>query len=157
VGGPLDLVDAQGRRFTLDRLQGRPALLFFGFTRCSSTCPVAMVSARQVYALAAGREPTLVFITLDPLSDGPREVGAYARAIDPRMIGLTGTPQQVAHAVEAYGVGLRSARVGVEHSSMWYLLDATGKVRSVYPHDTSAHELARDLDALTHLSLDHAQ
>lgn len=146
IGGPLALVDTQGRRFGLERVAGRPALLFFGFTHCGATCPVAMLTAAQVLAsFDGGAAPALLFVTLDPLSDGPRELAAHLARIHPRIIGLTGRPDQVEQAAERYGVALRSSGQGLEHSAMWYLLDGRGRVRRVYPYTTPAAQLVEDL------------
>lgn len=150
LGGPLDLVDARGQRFGLERVQGRPALLFFGFTRCNATCPVALFAARELLREAPlMKAPAVLFVTLDPLSDGPREVGEYVARFDPRIIGLTGTPQQIERAADRYGVGLRPGPDGPDHSSMWYLLDGQGRLRSVFTHDSRAHDLAQGVAALS--------
>ncbi len=152
IGGPLDLVDPHGGRFGLERVAGRPALLFFGFTHCGATCPVALLTAARVLAAFDGTPaPALLFVTLDPLSDGPRELAAHLGRIDARIIGLTGRPDQVEQAAERYGVALRPAAAGpgLEHSSMWYLLDAGGRVRRVYPYTVPAAHLVEDLRLLS--------
>jgi len=150
VGGPLDLIDQDGAPFSLARLSGRPVLLFFGFTRCGSTCPAALGTARQLLGSWGMRAaPAIVFVTLDPLSDGPRELKAHLEHVDPRLIGLTGTPGQITRAAERYGVGMREREGGVDHSSMWYLLDARGQVQRVYAYTTPADELAADTRQLT--------
>lgn len=151
IGGELDLVDQLGRPFSLARLSGRPALVFFGFTRCGSTCPVALLSARQVLAEFGSRPaPGIVFVTLDPVSDGPAQLREYLGHVDGRLIGLTGSPAQVSRVADRYGVGTRQAApgAGVEHSSLWYLLDARGRVSRVYPHNETPQHLLADLRRL---------
>jgi protein SCO1/2 len=174
VGGALDLVDQRGQRFALQRLAGRPVLVFFGFTQCGSTCPVALATARQVlHASPPGQDPAVVFVTLDPLTDGPQQLRTFIERIDARIIGLTGSPHQIEQAAERYGVGvrgnaaplalqafppggtehLRSGRAvtqarTLEHSSMIYLLDGAGRVRRVYPHTTPADSLMADIRRL---------
>jgi protein SCO1/2 len=149
VGGAIDLLDQRGERFTLRRLAGKPALLFFGFTHCSSTCPLALATARQVLQLTgAAAEAAVVFVTLDPLNDGPEQLRSFLARIDARLIGLTGTPHQIDAAAENYGVGQRQVAGAVEHSSMWYLLDAASRVRRVYVHTTPATELVSDIRRL---------
>ncbi len=109
---------------------------------------MALLTASQVLAaFDATPAPALLFVTLDPLSDGPRELAAHLGRIDARIIGLTGRPDQVEQAAERYGVALRPAAAGpgLEHSSMWYLLDARGRVQRVYPYTVSAAHLVEDL------------
>ena len=149
VGGELDLVDQHGIKFALSRLAGAPVLLFFGFTHCGSTCPIALAEARTVlHALGAAAPAKVVFVTLDPLNDGPEQMREFVQRIDPRIVGLTGSPQQIERAADNYGVGMRAVRGSVEHSSMWYLLDGRSRVRRVYAHSTPAHELVADVRRL---------
>ncbi|NRF70678.1 SCO family protein [Aquincola sp. S2] len=149
LGGALDLVDHHGAPFNLQRLAGRPSLVFFGLTRCGTTCPIALAVARQVLdAFGAQAAPPIVFVTLDPLNDGPRELKTHLGRIDARLIGLTGTPPQVADAAERFGVGTRVRADGVDHSSMWYLLDERGRVSRVYAYTTPSAHLVDDLRRL---------
>jgi protein SCO1/2 len=149
VGGALDLVDQHGQRFALKRVAGRPVLVFFGFTHCGSTCPVALATARQLLqASPPGQDPVVVFVTLDPLSDGPEQLRTFVERIDARIIGLTGSPQQIEQAAERYGVGVRGNARTLEHSSMFYLLDGAARVRRVYPHTTPAPSLWADIRRL---------
>jgi protein SCO1/2 len=98
-----------------------------------------------VQSSLAAHDAAIVFVTLDPLSDGPEQLRSFLEPIHPRLIGLTGTPQQIDEAAQRYGVALRQTAGRVEHSSMWYLLDATSRVRRVYPHTTPAVELLADI------------
>lgn len=149
VGGELNLVDHHGARFGLSRLAGAPVLLFFGFTHCGSTCPIALAQARSVlHTLGPAAPVSVVFVTLDPLNDGPEQMRDFVQRIDARLIGLTGSPAQIERAAESYGVALRSTGGSVEHSSMWYLLDGQARVRRVYAHTTPAAELVADLRRL---------
>jgi protein SCO1/2 len=145
IGGELDLIDHNGQRFTLASVSGRPALLFFGFTHCGSTCPQALATARQVLRAPDAGDVAVLFVTLDPLNDGPSELRTFVQRLDERIVGLTGTPQQIERAAEAYGVALRGRGGKLEHSSMFYLLDARARVRRVYPHTTMAAELLADI------------
>jgi cytochrome oxidase Cu insertion factor (SCO1/SenC/PrrC family) len=146
IGGELDLVDHHGERFALSRVAGRPALLFFGYTHCGTTCPQALGTAREVIrTLAADQDVAVLFVTLDPLNDGPNELREFVQRLDPRIVGLTGTPRQIERVAEAYGVGLRGQGATLEHSSMFYLLDASARVRRVYVHTTPATVLVDDI------------
>jgi protein SCO1/2 len=148
VGGALDLIDHQGARFALSRVAGRPALVFFGFTHCGSTCPQALATAREVLHTLGSVDTTVLFVTLDPLSDGPEQLRSFVQRLDPRIVGLTGSPQQIEQAAERYGVSLRVQAGAIEHSSMFYLLDASSRVQRVYPHNTPAPDLMADIRRL---------
>jgi protein SCO1 len=150
IGGELDLVDHHGAKFALTKLAGEPVLLFFGFTHCGSTCPVALAEARQVlHTLGPAPHASVVFVTLDPLNDGPQQLREFVQRIHPRIVGLTGSPLQIERAAERYGVGVRLGSGRIEHSSVWYLLDGQSRVRRVYAHATPAAELVADLRSLS--------
>jgi protein SCO1 len=150
IGGELDLIDHDGARFALSRLAGEPVLLFFGFTHCGSTCPIALAEARQVlHTLGPAAQASVLFVTLDPLNDGPQQMREFVRRIHPRIVGLTGSPAQVERAAERYGVGVHNATGRVEHSSVWYLLDGQAQVRRVYANSTPAAELVADVRRLS--------
>lgn len=150
IGGPIELIDQKGERFSLARVAGRPALVFFGLIHCGSTCPAALGTARQVLdQFDAGRAPSVVFVTLDPLNDSPDVLRKYLGNVDARVIGLTGDPMRVERTAERFGVGLRVQSSGaIDHSAMWYLLDGMGRVRRVYRHTTPAADLVADVLAL---------
>jgi len=151
VGGALDLIDHDGTRFALSRVAGRPVLVFFGFTHCGSTCPLALATAREVLHMPGTADVAVLFVTLDPLNDGPAQMRGFVQRLDPRIIGLTGSPRQIEQAAEAYGVGQRTRGRTLEHSSMFYLLDPAARVRRVYAHDTPAAALAADIRRLRSL------
>jgi protein SCO1/2 len=109
LGGPWSLVDAAGRPVTSGDLHGKFVLLYFGFTFCPDICPNELVKMARVTdaldALPAFRDRVVpVFITLDPARDTCAQVGAYCADFHPKMLGLTGTPGQVAQAAKAYRV-----------------------------------------------------
>jgi cytochrome oxidase Cu insertion factor (SCO1/SenC/PrrC family) len=105
------LLDHTGRRFELQRLAGRPSLLTFGFTQCSSTCPMSLQTATELLGRGAPDRLQGVFVSLDPLAETLR-VGVRR-----------GVPE------------------GLAHSSMWYLLDERVVVRSVAKYDAPVAEL----------------
>lgn len=146
LGGPLDLIDQQGRHFSLKALGTQPALVFFGFTRCSTACPYALLQARQVLnAFQARRAPNVIFVTLDPLSDDPATLARYLGAIDTRITGLTGSPTKVAQAAERYGVGTKGQGSQQEHSARWYLVTSDQTIQRVYDSQTTGLQIAQDL------------
>lgn len=139
IGGPLTLIDGDGRPFTERQLLGRYHIVYFGYTFCPDACPTEMAAIggglRQVEASdpAIGAKVVPVFITVDPARDTPAVVKAFAATFHPRAIGLTGTPAQVDAAARAYGVahslGPTSPGGGylVDHSRGAYLMGPDGK------------------------------
>ena len=153
LGGPIDLVDDRGRRFTNSSLHGQPALLFFGFTHCGVTCPVALITAKQLlHGASVMRAPAIVFVTLDPLSDDVPTLHRFLDAFDTRLIGLTGSPTQIRELADRFGVGVQHNDGRLEHSSVWYLLDGNGRVRRIYAYDTPANQIAADFERLRQAS-----
>lgn len=150
LGGELNLLTHTGKPFSLQDIQGSPALVFFGFTQCANTCPMAMAQAQQILANFRTRKPpTVLFVTLDPLSDSPAALAQYLAHFDKRIVGLTGSPDQVARAAQRYGVGTQRASTSpngqLEHSSRWYLLDEKMRLARVYKIDTPASAMAQDI------------
>jgi protein SCO1/2 len=150
LGGVLDLTADDGRPFTVERLHGRPALLFFGYTHCGTSCPVALVVARQVVsAFSVMRAPTILFVTLDPLADDPGHLHDYLSQFDRRFVGLTGTPAQVDRAAQRFGVGRETREGTLAHSARWYLLDGEGRLVRTYALSTRAEDLRDDAQRLS--------
>ena len=146
LGGALTLTDQQGHSFSLKQLKGQPALLFFGFSRCATVCPVALFQAKQLLALFQSRRaPTVIFISLDPLSDDPASLAKFLAPFDRRIVGLTGSPAQIEQAAARYGVAMQGQGANIEHSARWYLVGADAQVLRVYDSATSANLLAQDI------------
>ncbi|EKE44693.1 regulatory protein SenC [Oceaniovalibus guishaninsula JLT2003] len=104
IGGPFTLVDQDGRTVTQDDVFTRPSLVYFGYTYCPDVCPLdAARNAEAVDLLTErGYDVQPVFITIDPERDTPEVLKAFAGYMHPDMIGLTGTPDQVRAASQAY-------------------------------------------------------
>lgn len=149
VGGPFELVDASGGPVTDQDVFRTPTILYFGFASCPDVCPVDL--ARNALAVdlleEQGHLATPVFVTVDPERDTPEVVGAYAAAMHPRMIGLTGSPEQVDAAAKAWRVyyakrGEDPVTYTMDHSSFSYLvLPGVGFVDFV-DREASAEEVA---------------
>jgi protein SCO1/2 len=129
IGGPFTLVDTQGRTVTDRDVITRPSLVYFGYTFCPDVCPFD--TARNAEAVdileEMGHEVTPVFISVDPRRDAPAVLAEFVGNVHPRMIGLTGSEDQVRAAAAAYRVFYR-AQPGdgdyylVDHSTFTYLV-----------------------------------
>jgi protein SCO1/2 len=105
LGGPFTLVDGDGKPFSSYRLAGKPYAIYFGFTRCGDVCPTTLQRLVKLRREAGAEDAMhIVFVTIDPKNDGPKEVGQYAELFNAPIIGLTGSPEQIAQVKKQYGI-----------------------------------------------------
>lgn len=150
-GGPFSLVDPQGRRVTDATLKGKPFALFFGFTHCPDVCPTTLQSmARLRQKLGAdGDRFNIVFVSVDPERDTPAEIGNYLSLFDTPIIGLIGTPDELAQITKAYHVFYQKVPIDggdyvVDHTATVFLMDAAGRFFSTLDHkEGDAPKLAK--------------
>lgn len=129
IGGPFTLVDETGATVTDAEVLTKPSLIYFGFTFCPDVCPIdAARNAQAVDILEErGFDVTPVFISVDPARDTPEVLAEYTDLLHPRMIGLTGSDDQVRAASQAYRTYYRKQDGGdpefylVDHSTFTYL------------------------------------
>jgi len=104
IGGPLSLVNGEGKTVTDAEIFTKPTLLYFGYTFCPDVCP--MDNARNAEAVdileERGFDVQPAFISIDPARDTPEVVREFAANLHPKMIGLTGSEEQVKAASLAY-------------------------------------------------------
>jgi protein SCO1 len=152
------LTDTSGRPFTTEDLQGKPSLVFFGFTHCPDVCPTTLVKLAQVRKAAKLEGLQVLFVSVDPQRDTPEAVAKYVRAFDPAFIGLTGDSQAIQKMTAAFGIAV--ARVDlpggdytIDHSAVVFLLDGRGRIVGIFTPPFDTRTLARDLQlAAPHLS-----
>lgn len=110
-GGPFELVDHTGKVVTDQSFPGKHLLLFFGYTWCPDICPTELLILGQaIDALGDdGEQVVPLFITIDPERDTPETLAPYVANFHPRLIGLTGSLEQVAAAAKAYRIYYRRA------------------------------------------------
>jgi protein SCO1/2 len=151
IGGSFTLVASDGTIVTDQTYRGRWLLVFFGFTFCPNTCPTTLLeiaaALERLGPDAAKLQP--LFITVDPQRDTPDVVGSYVRSFDPRIVGLTGSTQQIAAVAEAYGAYYAPHTVGpgpedyvMDHGTTLYLMDPEGSFVRGFDADTPADRLA---------------
>ena len=151
LGGPFTLVGSDGRPFSSDRLAGKPFAIFFGFTHCPDVCPLTLQRLAKLRDdLGRGDGAfNIVFVTVDPERDGPKEVGGYARAFGGPIMGLTGSPAQIDLVKDQYGIFSKkvpdeSGGYTVDHTATALLFDRYGKfVATVSPQEQDGPALAK--------------
>jgi protein SCO1/2 len=154
VGGPFTLTDHTGKHVTDRDFRGRTLVVFFGFTFCPDVCPSALqVIAAAIDKLGAkGQSITPILISVDPERDTPAQLAAYVQSFHPRLIGLTGTPAEIAAVTKAYRVYVQkvpdpksTAGYTIDHSSIIYVMGPDGAYRTHFTHATSADVMAERL------------
>jgi len=151
LGGPFRLVDHTGRPVDDGLLAGRWSLLYFGYASCPDVCPTelqGMAAALEALPPDQAAKVLPVFVTVDPARDTPEALARFVALFHPRLVGLTGTPEQVAGAARAYRVYYRRVEneAGgaylMDHSSILYLVGPDGLVRSIFRGGTTPEDLA---------------
>ncbi|MFO1152627.1 MAG: SCO family protein [Rhodospirillales bacterium] len=158
LGGPFILVDQDGRTVTDQTFRGQYMLVYFGFTYCPDVCPTSLSRNAQALELLGSKAEKIVpiLISIDPERDTPAKMKEYVAAFDPRLIGLTGTVEQVKAAAQAYKVFyMKAPQPGgdpnayvVDHSTFTYLMGPDGRLLRFYRHGQSPEEIATDLKAV---------
>jgi protein SCO1/2 len=148
------LTDQHGQPFHLSQQHGKVVVLYFGFTTCPDICPTTLADLAAVRRqLGDDAGPVQVaLITVDPERDTVERMGRYVTRFDPTFIGLSGTPEQVAPVIKAYGVTAikrplpKSAlKYTMDHSSFIYVIDQQGKWCELFSHGAAVDDIASDL------------
>ncbi|KQO53359.1 SCO family protein [Methylobacterium sp. Leaf85] len=156
VGGPFTLTDQNGRRVTERDFAGATHLVFFGFTHCPDVCPTTLQQIGDVLQALGpkGKDTKALFIAVDPERDTPEALKTYLASFDPRIVGLTGSPEEVAAAVKAYRAYVRKVPTKgddytMEHTALVYIMDGRNRfvnaLNLMKPADQAAAELAKAL------------
>ncbi|MHB1218492.1 MAG: SCO family protein [Alphaproteobacteria bacterium] len=148
VGGPFTLVDQQGRTVTDETFRARWMLVFFGFTHCPDVCPTALNDMSAVLAELgpAADKVQPIFVTVDPERDTVEAMSQYVANFDPRIVALTGTPEQIAQAARAYRVYYKKVPQGddytMDHTGILYLMDPQGQFMTHFTPNTPPADMA---------------
>lgn len=133
IGGPFKLTSHEGKPFTDQDLKGKPFAVFFGFTHCPEVCPTTLYDLTQdLEALGSDADRLRVaFITVDPAQDTPEQMKTYLSSFDPRIVGLSGTEDEIAAAAKAYKVFYRKVPTEsgytMDHTATIFLMDSKGE------------------------------
>lgn len=155
TGGPITLIDHRGRPASQAGFRGKFSLLYFGYTFCPDICPTSLQTMAEAVDLLEerGSQVQPIFITVDPKRDTPSIVGDYATAFHDRMIGLTGSEQQIETVARDFGVAYRlhdstDENYLVDHSSYFYLMDANWSLVAVFQSTARPEQIADVLRSL---------
>jgi protein SCO1/2 len=149
LGGPFTLVNGDGETVTSEQVITEPTLIYFGYTYCPDVCPLDVDrNAAAIEILEErGKSVTPVFVTIDPARDTPEVVSDFAEAMHPRMIGLTGSAEQVAVASKAYRTYYSAhppvdGEYLVDHSTFSYLVTPENGFIEFFRRELTPEQLA---------------
>jgi protein SCO1/2 len=150
------LTSDTGAPWTLAAQHGKVVALFFGFTRCTDTCPATLAKLAAVLRpdRAAGVE--IAFVTIDPARDTPAVMHAYIQRFSgAKIVGLTGTPAQIAAVERDYHVWSKplpdpagGTNYDEAHSAFTFLIDRNGNWRVIHNDDDAQRDYAADVRTL---------
>ncbi len=152
IGGPFQLADQAGQAVTERNLQGRPSLIFFGFTHCPDVCPTSLFEISEVLR-AMGKDADRVnayFISVDPERDTAAAMKDYLSSFDPHLKGLTGNADAVAKVISGFRVyakkvPLKDGDYTMDHTALVYLMDRDGKFVAPFNLKRTPEAAAADL------------
>lgn len=157
IGGPFTLTDQHGDTVTEAALKGHPSAMFFGYTFCPDVCPTTLFEMTGWLEKLGtdGDKLRVYFVSVDPERDTRETLAEYLSAFDPRITGLTGTPEEVAEIVKGYRVYARKVPLDsggylMDHTATIYLIDSdavfTGTIDYQEDPDTALKKLRRLVD-----------
>ena len=147
IGAPFTLTNQDGKKVSWDDFRGKYRMVYFGYTYCPDVCPVDLQRIMQAFTRLEKADPARaakvqpIFISLDPERDTAPVLKTYVAAFHPRLVGLTGTPEEIAKVAKDFVViyNKEPAKGGsdylVSHSRTPYLFDADGKPVALVPVD----------------------
>lgn len=157
IGGPFALTDQDGRKVSDGDFAGRYRIVYFGFSYCPDVCPTDLLALGQGLRSFEKANPDRggkvqpIFITVDPERDTPAVLKPYVAAFHPRLIGLTGTPQQIAAVAKRFSIYYaKEQREGAQsylmnHSRQAILFGPQGQPIAILPSDKGAQAVAAEL------------
>jgi protein SCO1 len=152
IGGPFTLVNGTGATVTDKDVITQPSLIYFGYTFCPDVCPLD--NARNVEVVdileEMGHEVTPVFVSIDPERDTPEVMRDFAEIMHPRMVALTGSPEQVAAASRVYRTYYKAQEKKddyylVDHSTFTYLVLPESGFVEFFRREQQPEEMARQV------------
>jgi protein SCO1/2 len=149
IAGPFTLVSETGETVTDADVITKPSLVYFGYTFCPDVCPLDSARNAEATDLLAERgiDVQPVFISIDPGRDTPEVVRDFTDIFHPKMIGLTGSPEQVAAASRVYRTYYKAQETDdeyylVDHSTFTYLVLPEHGFVEFFRRDATAEEIA---------------
>ncbi len=157
--GRFILTDHNGKIFTERDMQGKYALIFFGYTNCPDVCPTSLTTLTLALKRLEAQADKIVpyFITVDPQRDTARVLNDYVKYFDKRMVGLTGSEQMIKRVVDQFKAKYQKEEneneqdpllYTMDHTASLYLMAPDGRFITKFAHGISPDVLADELAAI---------
>ncbi len=152
IDGGFRLIDQRGAAVTDRTWPARYKLLYFGYTSCPDACPLTLGKIADVLDRlgADARRVQPLFITVDPEHDRPGIMAAYTAQFSPRIVGLTGSRQQISRVTAEFHI--RADRQTepdgadvIAHTHMMFLMAPDGDFVGEIDPDANAGDIARSI------------
>ena len=149
IGGPFELLNAEGEKVTDADVIDRPSLVYFGYSFCPDVCPFDMSRNAEAIDLlaAAGHDVRPVFISIDPERDTPDVMADYQFNLHSKLVALTGSAEQIKAAADAYRVYYARGTDDdefylMDHTTFTYLMMPGNELAAFFRRDDSAEAIA---------------
>lgn len=149
IGGEFELINQDGKTVTDKDIFKEPTILYFGYTFCPDICPLDVYRNSEAVDLLdmSKISVTPVFVSIDPERDTPEVIGDFVKYHHPKMIGLTGSKDQIEHVSKVYKTYYKAQRSSddlylVDHSTLTYLVLPKYGFVEFFRRDKSADEIA---------------
>lgn len=157
IGGSFTLTNQDGGKTSDSDFAGQYRIMYFGYSYCPDVCPVDLQKIMQGLAVAEKSEPELaqkiqpIFVTIDPERDKPEQLKQYVSAFHTRLIGLTGSAEEIADVAKKYLIIYNRREVEgmseylMDHSRQAYLFGPQGEPLAMLPYDGTPEEVAAEI------------
>lgn len=161
IGGSFTLTNQDGGKSSDTDFDGKYRIIYFGFTYCPDVCPIDLANLMNGLTLAEKEDPTLaekiqpIFISIDPERDGPEQLKQYTDNFHPRLIGLTGSVDEIAAVAKKYLIIYNKreshgfSEYLVDHSRQGYLFGPQGEPIALLPFDGTPQQVADEIKRWT--------
>jgi cytochrome oxidase Cu insertion factor (SCO1/SenC/PrrC family) len=156
IESEFSLVDHTGKPVADEDFEGKWQLVFFGFTSCPDVCPTTLIEVSAVLEELGdhAQQVTPLFISVDPERDTPEVMAEYVANFDPRIVGLTGSPEQIKQAAQAFRAYYAKVEQEnqpdgymMDHSAFLYLMDPEGEYATHFSPSDEPATVAQEIRA----------
>jgi protein SCO1/2 len=149
------LTAADGTAITERSYRGKWLVIYFGYTFCPDVCPTTLMDIAGAFDGLGLRAAAVqgLFVTVDPRRDTPNVLAEYLKSFDPRLVGLTGPPTQIAQAAKSFHVfyerhDTEDGGYSYDHSAFVYVVDPDGRLVKAMTSEGGSKQIADTLSAL---------